>query len=247
MSTRGRRWARLLPAVAVLAAGGHALLATPGWAAPPGQGIPQTPEGQWQTAQEAEQRAADSLRTWPQAYPLPGDRARPAYPGSFWQQPFPWELLGSPYLPVVPLREINYMGVQPGPDNPCYGRLGRDYATPVAFRLNYLEAQPYLEQGYGPAMLDAWASYLTRPGTAPGAVETPDDAVAVADGCHPLPPPADDATLASGPMGDQTHECGDLAMPADASRLTPQAITNVLAGCLRQCGYLVQGAPPQMR
>jgi hypothetical protein len=247
MTSHFRRPESLLPVVATAVIGLQAMLPSALYAAPQHQGIAQTEEERWQSIQEAEQRAGERLRAWPQAYPLPADRPRPAYPGSFWQQPFPWELLGSPYLPVVPLREINYMGVQPTPDDPCYGRLARDYVTPVAFRLNYLEAAPYLEQGYGLDVLDAWAGYLVRPGTLPGAVERPDDGVAMVGGCLPLPPPADDALLASTPTGDQRHECGELARPPDPSRLTPQALTGVIGDWLRQCGYLVQGVPPQIR
>jgi len=75
----------------------------------------------------------------------------------------------------------------------------------------------------------------------------PDDGVAMVGGCLPLPPPADDALLASTPTGDQRHECGELARPPDPSRLTPQALTGVIGDWLRQCGYLVQGVPPQIR
>lgn len=244
-----RRWTLGTPLslAALLAVGLQGLIPNNGHAAPALQGIPVTEEERWQAAQETEQRAAERVRAWPQAYPVPNQRARPPYPGSTWQQPYPWELLGSPYLPVIPLREINFMGVPPDRDDPCYGRLMRLYATPVAFRLNYLEASRYLEQGAGPVVLDAWASYLGRLGTLPGAVQSPDDVVAMGDGCYGLPLPADDATLSPVPEGSQRHECGELRRPADARFLTAQNITNTVAGWLAQCGYLTDGLLPPLR
>src|SRR5918997_997024 len=76
----------------------------------------------------------------PAGGPAAEGRPRPPYPGDVVQQPFPWQVLGSPYLPVFPLREVTYMGTPPSPDGPCYGRLQRSYVTPLVFRLNYLEA-----------------------------------------------------------------------------------------------------------
>jgi hypothetical protein len=257
MSHRDGRCVRLIVLAVGLAVCLQGVLPQRTQASPVGQGIAQTEEDAWRVAQEAEQRAAERQRAWPQAYPLPANPARPvppglqparpAYPGSTWQQPYPWELLGSPYLPVVPLREVNFMGVQPTPDDPCYGRLQRLYSTPEAFRLNYLEAVPYLEQGYGPDVLDLWASYLSRPGTVPNEVQSPDTGVAMVGGCMQLPLIADDATLATTPEGSQRHECGDLARPTDATRLTARAIAAVIGGWLQQCGYLTLGLPPQLR
>jgi hypothetical protein len=82
---------------------------------------------------------------------------------------------------------------------------------------------------------------LSRPGTAPGRVESPDDVVAMSAGCYRLPPVADDATLSASPEAPETNSCGPLERPANPLLLTPQDITNIIGGWLRQCGYLVEG------
>jgi hypothetical protein len=111
-------------------------------------------------ADEIGQQAGALINSWPSAYEY--YRPHPPYPGDNFQRPYPWEVLGSPFIPVLPLREIDFMGIFPSPLDPDYGRLIRYYMTPLAFAANYREATPYLFDGRGPAVLDAWARYLNR-------------------------------------------------------------------------------------
>ena len=212
-------------------------------ATPLAQGQPTTEEDRWRRAEEIERSLADELSAWPAAYPLPGTRWRPAYPGDSYQRPYPWELPGSPYLPVPQLREMGFMGIQPGPADPCYGRILRSYQTPVAFRLNYLEAARYLSLAsadYSTTVLNAWEAYLTRGATPPGRVQAPDDAVAMVGGCRPLPPLGADATLPPTAPGELAPDCHDLQRPVGRWYLSPQEVTDVVGGWLRQCGYLAE-------
>ena len=244
MTTISLRVARLATLGATLALTLGVVLAPAAVQATPlAQGQPVTEDERWRLAEEIDRRMAEELSAWPAAYPLPGDRWRPAYPGDSYQRPYPWELPGSPYLPVSQLREVTFMGIQPGPADPCYGRLLRTYQTPVGFRLNYLEAARYLSLAsadYATTVLNAWEAYLTRGATPPGHVQAPDDAVAMVGGCRPLPPVSADATLPPTGPGELAPTCQNLQRPVGRWFLSPQEVTDVIGGWLRQCGYLAE-------
>ena len=87
----------------------------------------------------------DALSAWPASYPY--FRARPPLAGGPLQRPYPWEVLGSPYVAVLPSREIHFMGVEPSQIDRCYGLLERNDVTPLLFRSNLSEARPYLAAG----------------------------------------------------------------------------------------------------
>jgi hypothetical protein len=128
-------------------------------AQPTVQVIVASEEERWRDAEDAGRAAAARLSFWPaDANQL---RPRPPLPSPL-ERPYAWEMLGSPFVAVMPLAEIRFMGVPPALNDPNYGMLVRDERAPVAFRLSFLEARPYLEYGYGPQVLDAWAIYLGR-------------------------------------------------------------------------------------
>jgi hypothetical protein len=71
-------------------------------------------------------------------------------------------MLGSPFVPELPLRELYFMGIDPAPDGSDYSRLIRYYMTPLVFIPDYQNAAPYLYSNRAPAVVAAWARYLQR-------------------------------------------------------------------------------------
>jgi uncharacterized protein YfaP (DUF2135 family) len=125
---------------------------------------------------------------------------QPPYPGGPEARPYPWALLGAPFLPVFPNGETSFMGITPPPSDPSYGDLVRGYTTPLGFITNFDETRNYLcasraplfVPGQVPAGMEycvnywdaqqallSWSSYLNRPlGQAPATPPSPDAAVA---------------------------------------------------------------------
>ncbi len=188
---------RVAHAALVLLTLGLASLALPGagLALPASQVVVDDDTERWRVAEDAARAAADHLRPWPAAYEF--YRPRPPYPGGALQRLYPWELLGSPFAPVWPLGEVRFAGILPDDTDYDYGYLTRHYLTPLAFRVNFREAEPYLNVGFGPAVLEAWARYLGR-------------------------------------------STAELARPP----VTAEEITRVIAGWLRDAGYLVEDTRP---
>jgi hypothetical protein len=113
---------------------------------------------------------------------------QPPYPGGPEARPYPWALLGTPFLPVFPQEQTTFMGIAPAPDDPNYGSLVRSYTTPLGFYTNFDETRNYVcgsraalvVPGQVPPGIDycvdywdagqalaAWSEYLNR---SPGAV-----------------------------------------------------------------------------
>jgi hypothetical protein len=208
-------------------------------AAPVYQVVAEDPDEAWRRAELAQQQAAQAVSAWPAAYPF--YRPRPPYPGGALQQLFPWQMLGSPYLPALPFREIHFTGNVPSPHDLCYGRLVRSYNTPLVFRLNYLAAAPYINFGYGPAVLEAWWRYLSPPPTAGEAAATVEDAIGLVGGCY-APEPSGDVPLAGSPPAAPS-QCGRLEPPPTNALLSAEEMTIIIGNWLRQCGYLVDTGP----
>lgn len=144
--------------------------------------------------QQRQQLRSQTYRfAWPQ----------PPYPGGPEARPYPWSLLGAPFLPVFPNGEATFMGITPPPSDATYGGLIRGYTTPLGFITNYDESRSYLcatrtalvlpdgpPLGTEPCFnfwdsqqaLLAWSAYLNRsPAALTGASINPD---AVVDGIH---------------------------------------------------------------
>ncbi|HEY7062472.1 MAG TPA: carboxypeptidase regulatory-like domain-containing protein [Chloroflexota bacterium] len=143
--------------------------------------------------QRQQLRSATFGYAWPQ----------PPYPGGPEARPYPWSLLGSPFLPVFPSGETSFMGITPPPSDSTYGALVRGYTTPLGFITNYDETRSYLCATRtalvlpdGPPLgtescfnfwdsqqaLLAWSAYLNRsPLALTGGSVNPDDVV---DGSH---------------------------------------------------------------
>jgi hypothetical protein len=68
---------------------------------------------------------------------------QPPYPGGPEARPYPWALLGAPFLPVFPTQQTTFMGIRPAPDDPSYGALVRGYSTPLGFITNFDETRGY--------------------------------------------------------------------------------------------------------
>jgi hypothetical protein len=159
---RGGRIPRLASTIGQLAA----ILAVSLWLTAPtalAQVMPPTEENRWREAEDAGRAAAERLRAG--RLPEVALSAPPVYPADYAERQYPWELLGSPFIPVMPLGEIRFMSVPPSPDDPdsFFRRVARQELSPLGFRLNYPEARPYLDYGRAPLILEAWAQYLGRP------------------------------------------------------------------------------------